>query len=87
MRPTTTSPRLRSFRRRPLTRSTAAIYDVALGTAIGGTFDLTVDGVVTTISWNATAADVEAALLANAITATVTGTWHIVFSVADDRRC
>ena len=60
----------------------SAIYDVALGTATGGTFDLTIDSIVTTVAWNATAAELEAALSANGITATVTGSWHIVFATA-----
>ncbi len=58
-----------------------AVYDIALGTAIGGTFDLGVDGTVVTVPFEATRWRPRGALGGPAV-ATVSGTWHIVFTAA-----
>lgn len=64
-------------------------YSVTIGSATGGTFLLIVDLATTApIAFNALAADVQAALLLQGVTASVTGSgsivdpWVIVFSVA-----
>ena len=64
-------------------------YSVDTGSATGGTFKLTVDAATTTgINYNALAADVQSALSAAGVSATVTGSgtiadpWSIVFTVA-----
>jgi FtsP/CotA-like multicopper oxidase with cupredoxin domain len=65
------------------------IYNVNIGSATGGTFTLTADATTTAaIAWNAAAVDVESALTAAGISATVSGSgsvadpWVITFSVA-----
>ena len=67
--------------------ATTRIYTVNVGSASGGTFTLSVDGVLSAaIAYNALAADVVTAL--GAVSATVTGSgsiadpWVIVFAVA-----
>ena len=67
--------------------ATTRIYTVNVGSASGGTFTLSVDGVLSAaIAYNALAADVVTAL--GAVSATVTGNgsiadpWVIVFAVA-----
>jgi hypothetical protein len=66
-----------------------AVYNVIVGSATGGTFLLTVDGLTTApLLWNAAALDVETALLNAGVTATVIGSgsiadpWVITFAVA-----
>ena len=64
----------------------ADTYVVDLGTAYGGSFTLSVDGVTTaSIAWNASAADIQTALGLISVTASVGGaspTWSVVFAVA-----
>ena len=61
--------------------TTAATYSASVGTAIGGTFMLTVDGATTpALAFDATAATVEAAL--TGATVSGTGPWTIVFASA-----
>ena len=68
---------------------TSDVWNVTAGSASGGSFTLNVDSLVTgPILWNASALDVETALLAAGVTATVTGTgsivdpWVITFAAA-----
>jgi len=73
-----------------LVGATSDVYNVTVGSATGGSFALDVDGLLTgAISWNALAADVQAALAAAGIsTVSVTGSgssidpWVITFTVA-----
>ncbi len=65
------------------------IFNATAGSATGGTFLLTVDGLTTApLLWNVSALDVETALGLAGVTATVTGTgtiadpWVITFAVA-----
>jgi FtsP/CotA-like multicopper oxidase with cupredoxin domain len=67
----------------------ADTFNVNIGSAIGGTFLLSVDAITTApIAWNALAADVASALTTAGLTATVTGSgsiadpWVIVFNPA-----
>src|SRR4030067_1112488 len=67
------------------TAAPATRYDVSAGSATGGSFTLTVDGLITgAIAWNALNTDIESALLAIGAPATVSGTgpWVVVFAVA-----
>jgi hypothetical protein len=64
-------------------------YNVNVGSATGGTFTLSVDAATTgSIAWNALAADVQSALLAAGVSASVTGSgsiadpWAITFALA-----
>ena len=68
-----------------VTAAAATRYDVSAGSATGGSFTLTVDGLITgAIAWNALNTDIESALLAIGAPATVTGAgpWVITFAVA-----
>jgi FtsP/CotA-like multicopper oxidase with cupredoxin domain len=65
----------------------AGVYSATIGSATGGSFTLTVDGVATAgIAWNASAANVEAALGTGVATVTGTGStadpWVITFATA-----
>ena len=59
--------------------SAAATYEATVGSATGGTFTLTVDGAASAaIAWNATAAEVEAALTGASVSGSTP--WVIVFA-------
>ena len=69
----------------PAVTLAGAGYNVTAGNATGGTFTLTADALTTgNIAFDATAVDVEAALVAAGVSATVAGTapWVVTFAAA-----